>query len=163
LPVLVAMACDPDVPAVFEEDFEDCSGTCDFVPSGNGRAEIVETIHPGEHALRIEGDVTLTRVIDPAVDAVTLRWTVRGVISVSAVLDDSDGGTETVTVQGTKIAGTSSSEPYEEGPDGFRPFAGPLPSSQHVVSGIVLAHRATDAPATVDTLVLEQFGSPGCY
>lgn len=59
------LACDPDPrpTRVYLEDFE---GLCDGAPCGwertsgeSEQARWVETIHPGEHGLRLEGDVSV--------------------------------------------------------------------------------------------------------
>jgi hypothetical protein len=63
--LLGLLACDPDdfPPRIYLEDFETL---CDGVPCGwersagePGQARWVETVHPGEHALRLEGEVSV--------------------------------------------------------------------------------------------------------
>lgn len=52
-------AC-PDPYPTFSGDFEYCEGTCEWSAFGEGSAELVTTVHPGEHAIRLDGPVLIT-------------------------------------------------------------------------------------------------------
>lgn len=45
------------------DDFEGCTGRCGWDVTGPGTAVVVSTILPGEHGLRIDGGVTVSRSI----------------------------------------------------------------------------------------------------
>lgn len=49
-------------------DFEACAGTCDFAITGEGDAYVADTIHPGEHALFVDGATRATMAVAVAVD-----------------------------------------------------------------------------------------------
>lgn len=49
----------------FFEGFEGCTNPCGFTPAGGGSTAIVSTILPGEHALRLTGPITATRLLAP--------------------------------------------------------------------------------------------------
>lgn len=60
--VLGGCVCD-EATAVFSSDWEYCDGTCEWVAQGTGTTRRVETIHPGEHGLRVDGQMVLTAPI----------------------------------------------------------------------------------------------------
>jgi hypothetical protein len=50
----------PEPYAVFAGDFEYCEGTCEWWATGEGSVEQVTTVHPGEHAMRMDGPIRIT-------------------------------------------------------------------------------------------------------
>lgn len=61
----LAAGCAPGDAVVFEEDFECGDGLCGW--KAGPAAEVVETLHPGEHALRLPEPDRATRAIEPVV------------------------------------------------------------------------------------------------
>jgi hypothetical protein len=51
-----------------DEDFEYCTGSCDWVLEGEGAVAVVETIHPAEHGLRLDGPVRASKTADAYLD-----------------------------------------------------------------------------------------------
>lgn len=104
LVLIVTAACETDrVTPLYSEDFEVlCEGTpCGWVRSVGtpDQATWVETVHPGEHALRLTGDVT---VHGPGSDAaspvsgtlwlqITVRCDLGSFLTADIVINDATG------------------------------------------------------------------------
>ncbi len=69
LATAVAGCACPGPSEVFTEYFEYCTDpTCEWLASGEGSAELVTTIHPGEHALLLAGSVQVRRAAPLSID-----------------------------------------------------------------------------------------------
>jgi hypothetical protein len=80
---LLGAACSCPETQVIVGDFEGCTGTCGWVLSAPGAAQVVSTILPGEHGLQIAGGATASKSISPA--------TIDTTYSLALVADCPDG------------------------------------------------------------------------
>ncbi|MFT3764031.1 MAG: hypothetical protein QM820_00675 [Minicystis sp.] len=165
--VFLLSACPlPDAPINFQEDFEACTGSCGWTVTGAGKVAIVATTHPGEHGLRLEGEVTITHVFEPPVEATAITWVSDGYPRPSVTLDSPDGG-QSVNLVPTNPALDDEGNPViEEVDGGFRPstaFVGG--SSAVLIRALSFSHAASNPPMIVDVVRVEGEPNhgPGCY
>src|SRR5262249_10960589 len=101
--MVVAAALLPGCPCtspdtLFADEFEGCSGTCDWTVTGTGSVEVASTILAGEHGLRLTGDVTASKAIRGAVSEggsshvhLTLMSNCGSALDVSITREDNGG------------------------------------------------------------------------
>lgn len=165
--ILFLSACpNLDPPVYYQADFEGCTGTCGWEISGPGTASIVATIHPGEHGLRLEGDITVTHAFDRPIDeASSITWVADGAVQITAVISDADADVGAVVTPAPPRVDEDGDPVIEEVDGGFRPYNGGFGSPiQTTLRSLSITHHAESPPATVDVVqVLGLNTNPGCY
>jgi hypothetical protein len=161
--LVVALSACPnnDAPLLEQLDFEGCGDLCGLTVEGTGRAEVVATIHPGEHGLRLTGEVTVHRAVPSPVTISSIDWVQEGAIQLSVEVDADAGDAPPPFVHERSERGRE----IEEVPGGFRPMTATFEASPIGIRGFAFHHNAGDAPATVDVIqVLGDLAfNPGCY
>jgi len=163
--ILLLSACPSfDPPVYYQEDFEGCAGACGWEIAGPGTAAIVATIHPGEHGLRLGGDVTVTHRFEPPLDGSSLTWVTDGDVQLSVTPDDADASEVAVAPQPPAV--DEDGDPIVEEVDGgFRPHSASLGNQlSTALRSVSFHHRAESPPAIVDVVqVLGINTNPGCF
>ena len=157
-------ACSCPQTTVLVDDFEGCSGSCGWAASGTGSVAVVSTILPGEHGLRVDGGVTVSKTIPPATIDTTysLQLVADCVDGLTANLAASVPGSADITIA-VMLALDDSLDTNGNTPDysgaSYVPLVGSIDLPSGLMSAIVHQVTLTPAPGATCTVDLVQLSS----
>lgn len=159
--ILSALACSDGVePSLFDEGFEEAcdDAPCDWqqIESSTGSARATEYEHPGEHGVRLEGDVEI--LTEPRDATLVLQFDVSLPARIIARCDSDS----TLVVRAVLV-------PLDGGPD-FEPFEGSafpasdLPSEGFfgLAPGTAGSSPAPSGQYRIDAISIEKSGAGAC-
>lgn len=163
---LLAAGCACTPTSAILEDFEGCAGACGFTATGMGSARVVSTILPGEHGLKLEGDVTATKppAKSAAIDNTYLLSLVAdcpaGLTASLSIIVSGQAQDLAVPLQVDETVNANGEVPDYQGLD-YLPLNGPITLPMGVKSATLVSLSLTatpGAPCTVDLIKLAAAG-----